>query len=279
MPSDATGNCNGTADFLEYIGVVSTGCDAWAVWTDLSTSPCRTTFAVDRVTRDLAPPTLNVTLDRHELWPPDHRMVEVNATLSATDDCDPSPRVELVSVTSSEPGDAGGDGATEPDVGGADLGWADTAFHLRAERNGSGAGRTYTIVYSATDGAGHVTLDSSTVYVVHDQRLSLPGDDLMAAPGAPASAPGAFLTVSPNPSAAGFAVSFRLPGRQRVTAGVYDARGALVRRLADEVFAEGEHRLEWAGERHDGRRVPAGVYFLRVASPDLKATRKLVCVR
>ncbi|MGH2681827.1 MAG: lamin tail domain-containing protein [Actinomycetota bacterium] len=103
------------------------------------------------------PPDLTVTLTPGRLWPANHKMVRVDASVSATDDTDPSPAIELVSVVSSEPGDA-----DDIVVLGRDQ------FELRAERSGSGAGRVYTVTYRATDACGNSAQEWAIVFVPHD---------------------------------------------------------------------------------------------------------------
>ncbi|MGD8376036.1 MAG: glycoside hydrolase, partial [Acidobacteriota bacterium] len=109
--------------------------------------------------RDTVVPSLAVAVDPPELWPPNHRMVEVVVAITASDECDPAPTFRLVSVTSSEPDDSPGpgDGETEEDVAGVELGSPDEAVGLRAERFGDGPGRTYELRYEAMDAAGNVT--------------------------------------------------------------------------------------------------------------------------
>ena len=82
-----------------------------------------------------------------------------------TDDYDPNPAVELVSVTSSEPDDGPGDGHTTGDIRGAHIGTDDRSFQLRAERSGSGPGRAYTVIYRATDASGNAAIASAIVFV------------------------------------------------------------------------------------------------------------------
>ncbi|HKI01665.1 MAG TPA: choice-of-anchor X domain-containing protein [Thermoanaerobaculia bacterium] len=106
---------------------------------------------------DQAPPQLTVTLSPTALWPPNHRLEEIVATISVEDDQDPHPVVRLVSITSSEPDNGLGDGDTANDIQGADLGTDDRRFFLRAERSGTGTGRTYTVTYEASDAAGNIT--------------------------------------------------------------------------------------------------------------------------
>ncbi len=118
---------------------------------------------------DQAPPQLAVTLSPTALWPPNHRLVEIVATISVEDDQDPHPVVRLVSITSSEPDNGLGDGDTANDIQGADLGTDDRQFFLRAERSGAGTGRTYTVTYEASDAAGNTTTVTAQVVAPHNR--------------------------------------------------------------------------------------------------------------
>jgi len=79
----------------------------------------------------------------------------------------------LLSVTSSEPDDAegAGDGHTTDDIQDVAPGELDFDFKLRAERDGGGAGRVYTVTYAATttNGSNRTTTASVLVTVPHDQ--------------------------------------------------------------------------------------------------------------
>lgn len=118
---------------------------------------------------DVTPPTLSVELDPTVLWPPNHKLVEVSATITVTDDIDPAPTVRLAGILSNEEDDAIGDGNTTDDIQGAELDTDDRSFLLRAERSGLGSGREYTVVYEASDAAGNTSQASAVVTVPHDQ--------------------------------------------------------------------------------------------------------------
>jgi len=138
--------------------------------TDASSNQSQCTVAVQ--VRDTQPPTLSVLTEPSVLWPPNHDLVPVGTSFIAQDLCDSSAvRVELVSVTSSEPDDAAGpqDGATAQDIQQAAIGTADASVLLRSEREGKGPGRVYELIYRATDGAGNTTTASGVVTVPHDQ--------------------------------------------------------------------------------------------------------------
>jgi hypothetical protein len=117
---------------------------------------------------DTTPPEIEVTLNRYELWPPNHKMADIVATVWVEDNCDPDPVIELVSITSNEPDNNGGDGSTNGDIQGADFGTEDYEFELRSERSGKRTGRVYTIVYRATDFSGNSAEDTAYVRVPHD---------------------------------------------------------------------------------------------------------------
>jgi hypothetical protein len=124
---------------------------------------------VDVTVSDTTPPALVVLADPMVLWPPNHKLHEVEAHVMVTDVCDPDPDVVLTSLTSSEPDNGTGDGDTVGDIQGADIGTDDRNFLLRAERAGNGDGRVYTALYNVTDDSGNSTNGLAQVIVPHDQ--------------------------------------------------------------------------------------------------------------
>jgi hypothetical protein len=114
---------------------------------------------------DTTPPQLAVSVTPSRLWSPNHKLVSVSATVTATDTCDAAPAVRLVSITSNEPDNGLGDGDQPRDIQGAAFGTDDRQFQLRNERSGTGRGRIYTITYSAMDASGNSTSSQATVAV------------------------------------------------------------------------------------------------------------------
>ncbi len=96
-------------------------------------------------------------------WPPNHRMVAVRLG-GVTDPAGGSVTYSITGVASDEPVDPSNDGFC-PD--GAGVG-SDTAF-VRAERDGSGDGRVYTIAFTAHGNGGGACNGTVTVCVPHDQ--------------------------------------------------------------------------------------------------------------
>jgi hypothetical protein len=119
---------------------------------------CVVAFTVN----DVTPTTIGVvTVDKLVLWPPEHQMVDVAVSYTATDNC--SAPTCAISVTSNEPINGVADGDTAPD-------WAVIDSHhvqVRAERAGNGMGRIYTITVRCTDAAGKIATRTATVVVPH----------------------------------------------------------------------------------------------------------------
>jgi hypothetical protein len=136
---------------------------------------------VDVAVSDTTPPTLSLVPDPAILWPPNHKLRDVEVTVLVQDACDPDPAVVLTSLTSSEPDNGTGDGDTVGDIQGADIGTDDRNVRLRAERAGTGSGRTYAAIYTATDASGNNTPAMTEVAVPHDQGDAKSGKAAKAA--------------------------------------------------------------------------------------------------
>ena len=124
------------------------------------------TNEVTIIVQDTTPPDFEFSVTPTVLWPADHKMVKIVPAWTASDICDQTPEVSLVSITSSEPDDDKGDGNTIGDIQITN----DGSIYLRAERSGKGTGRVYTIIYQAVDDSGNTAVRSATVTVPHDQR-------------------------------------------------------------------------------------------------------------
>ncbi len=117
---------------------------------------------------DTTPPRLDVQASPTTLWPPNHEMIPVQIAVLTADTCDPHPSVQIVSTTSNEPVGAVGSGNTSPDIEAA-IGTAATEVRLRAERQGGGTGRIYTLTYRAKDASGNETTRAAEVSVPNSQ--------------------------------------------------------------------------------------------------------------
>jgi Ca-activated chloride channel family protein len=135
-----------------------------------NSATCTTTVTVI----DTTPPVITASSEQIVLWPPNHKYhtVEISdCVISVTDICDADvdiDDIEITSVSSDEPEDAQGkgDGNTVDDIVIEDS----QTVELRAERQGGGNGRVYTINFEVTDASGNTETGSCTVWVLHDQE-------------------------------------------------------------------------------------------------------------
>jgi predicted extracellular nuclease len=110
--------------------------------------------------QDTIPPSIsNYHLTPGVLSRPNHRLVNVVATYTATD-ASGAPTCALT-VTSSEPANGPSGGHTAVDSFVIDA----QHVRLRAERSNRGQGRTYSVTVSCADGAGNISSDTARVFV------------------------------------------------------------------------------------------------------------------
>jgi hypothetical protein len=121
---------------------------------------------------DTTPPVLSVSGLPTSLWPPNHKLNTLNPTVTATDAVDQSVDLTLV-ITSSEADNGTGDGNTSGDI----VIRSPSDFDLRAERAGPGSGRTYHLVWTATDDSGNQSTFSQDLVIPHDQGHGSAGSD------------------------------------------------------------------------------------------------------
>jgi len=80
----------------------------------------------------------------------------------------------------------------------------------------------------------------------------------------------------PNPARSSMALSYESLA-PIADCEVFDTEGQMVRRLdAPGNLANGEHEITWDLRSTGGRRVPAGIYFIRVDTPAGTEARKLL---
>lgn len=134
---------------------------SWIIW--LTVEDGRGGISMDAVVVnviDSTPPAVTLTLSVDTLWSPNNKMVPVTITADVTDQAGAA-ACAITSVSSNEP--------PPPDS----VDWEVTGplnVSLRASRDGSGAGRTYSIVVDCTDAAGNRTASAVPVFVPHDRR-------------------------------------------------------------------------------------------------------------
>lgn len=153
--------CNPPSGSTFPFGSTAISCSATDTSGNSSTS-CGSSVTVV----DTTPPSIaSAAASPKQLWPPNHKMVAVKVSASASDICDTAPSCQITSVSSNEPENGLGDGDTSPD-------WEITGaltVNLRAERSGTGSGRLYTSEMRCTDHSGNSSTATVGVTVPFSQ--------------------------------------------------------------------------------------------------------------
>jgi hypothetical protein len=96
------------------------------------------------------------------------------------------------------------------------------------------------------------------------------------------AAPAEFALAAPSPNpfrTDGTTVRFDLPRPTDAQVSVYDLAGRRVATLTEGALPAGRHSVRWDGRDVTGRRVGAGVYFVRLESAGFSRTRKVTLLR
>ena len=112
-----------------------------------------------------APSIDRVVPSEATLWAPNHRLVPIAITVTASD-ASGAPACTIESATSSEPDNGLGDGDAPNDI----VITGALTLQLRAERSGKGSGRVYTITVRCVDAAGNAASATTTVTVPHSRK-------------------------------------------------------------------------------------------------------------
>jgi hypothetical protein len=122
---------------------------------------------------DTSGPTITINPNQQmSLWPANHKYQTVTVNdfvLSASDACDSTvnrSKVYIVKITSDEIENGNGDGNTSDDIV---IAPGCKSAQLRAEREGGGDGRVYTITFKVVDAAGNFVTATATVTVPKSQ--------------------------------------------------------------------------------------------------------------
>jgi len=138
-----------------------------------NTSNCGFSVTVN----DNEPPKVFCSVATPRLWPPNHDLVDVGLTASATDNCAGALPIAVHVFGDEDDETPTGDGNFSPDA--KDI--APGTLRLRRERRGNADGRVYLTVESARDGSGNSSFACCTVVVPHDQsRAALMSVDAQA---------------------------------------------------------------------------------------------------
>ena len=149
------------------------------------------------------------------------------------------------------------------------------------------AGDATSGAYTVVGAIGGLTdgefLRKDSVPDIVGNRLDMTGSATGAGPLSDSEFGFAFEHNRPNPFAANTLIRFSVPGlcgeSSRVTVKVLDVSGRVVVELLNQELSSGHHDVVWQAVGSDGRRVPSGVYFVRVKCGERYATRRVVLLK
>jgi hypothetical protein len=121
----------------------------------------------------------------------------------------------------------------------------------------------------------HAALDVPRMRALIDSLLFDPtgvGDPTAAIPA---------LAIAPNPSSGQVALTLPIgdAAGRRARIDIHDLSGRRVDTVFDGVAPSGSLSAKWEGRTHDGRKLPTGVYLVRVTVGTQTWTRRLVLTR
>ncbi|MCB2206304.1 HYR domain-containing protein [bacterium] len=262
-----TYSCSPSSGSFFNVGVTVVTCTA----TDDAGNQTSCNFTV--TVNDVEPPTITFTLTPDMLWPPNHKMKNIAADVTTTDNC-PGETFVLTSILSNEPDNGLGDGDFPNDIQSADFGTDDVAFKLRAERSGLGNGRIYTVTYTVTDNAGNQASAEATVTVPFSMEKRITPDG---------SVPDRFHLSQnyPNPFNPTTMIRYDLPAPATVTLRVYNSLGREV-----AVLVAGNEQNSGSYEvAFDGSVLSSGVYSYTLVATERESdrvftqTRKMILMK
>lgn len=271
-------------------------------WTATDIHANFSTVTQDVIVLDIENPVLETSIAVITLWPPNHKYKNISIDdfgANAFDNCGLSPDGIIIGrVTSDEPEDAkgGGDGNTKNDIVIAD---GCTSVDLRAERQGGGNGRVYTITLVVKDQAGNQATAQCYVHIPHD-RKGIAVDDGIGSGYTVDGICGDIMRIQreiiikhnniltednlqiknyPNPFKDETRIKYSVSTDCKVILDIYNIEGKKVRNLVSNNTKAGVYTVKWKGSDNSGKPLPGGIYLARIIAANQMKSITLVISR
>src|SRR3989339_386460 len=210
----------------------------------------------------------------YELWPPNHKMWTLQASVDATDN-QPGVSFILKSIVSSEADMGLGFDDVAGDIQNAEFGTPDLSFDLRAERYGTGDGRIYSITYEATDAAGNKAQAIVNVLVKHSQAQNEGHPDVSDKSNSNNGIE--IKDIYPNPFDNNVKIILSESGTGIVDVSIYNYFGQKVKTIMTGFVPDGIYERIWDGTDENNHYLSNGIYFLRaLADGEIKFVRNII---
>lgn len=87
------------------------------------------------------------------------------------------------------------------------------------------------------------------------------------------------LLVYPDPVKSIATIQYFLSLDCRVCLKIYNPSGRVIKTLIEGKEKKGNRKIIWNGENERGEKVPSGIYFVRLETPNYSTTKKLLFLR
>ncbi len=87
------------------------------------------------------------------------------------------------------------------------------------------------------------------------------------------------ISLRPNPFSDHTGIFYTLEEPGTISLKIFSLQGKLIKSLDNKLLSSGTHMITWDGTDEHRNRVSAGIYILRVQTPDQTATKKLILIR
>ncbi|MFC1476860.1 FlgD immunoglobulin-like domain containing protein [candidate division KSB1 bacterium] len=137
--------------------------------------------------------------------------------------------------------------------------------------------------YYLTDGFGGIIFDDIDLAGTNSFELDIPNLSMLKfVCSGKTSVIGDFALFAnyPNPFNPTTTIAYRLKEDCKVSLGIYNALGQMVRHLVNTDQASGHYTLEWDGTDNGGQKVASGLYFYRIITDTgFTQTRKMMILK
>ena len=280
--------------------------DAAKIYIDEGTNPLRSSDHDGLVLYiDVTPPEI-IFDDSINLWPVNHKYSTFNVSdfvSTVTEDGEELPieSVYILKVTSDEPDDADGtgDGETVDDIVIVDC----QTVKLRAEREGTGNGRVYTVYLAVENASGYIGYGTYQVSVPHDKKDTAIDDGAVFEVLSDCEAQGGLGKILdnsgienvsdineipnnfalnqnyPNPFNPITTINYQLPEPTTVLITIYDIGGRKVRELVNSSESAGYKSVMWNGRNDSGQMVSGGIYIYHLKAGNFNRSQKMLLMK
>jgi hypothetical protein len=256
-------SCSPASGSLFPVGTTTVNCTA----TDNASNVSSCSYDVTVEENNRPPDITDISVTPASLWPPNHKMQDVNVNYTVSSACQTQCRLE---VTSNEPVLGTGTGDTSPDWEIIDS----NSLKLRAERAGTGNGRIYTISIICSDNLGNTNTVSTEVIVPHNVSRTLADADMGEAENTTPVSRYELYDSYPNPFNPSTTIRFDIPEPSIVRLTVYDVVGREIMTLYEGTVDAGRYQQIWTTYGQSGNTVSSGIYFIQLTATSLRDSRK-----